>query len=312
MECKNCILVSAIITTHNRSELLERAIHSVNNQTYKNIELIVVDDASEEDHKVKNKALTKDATYHYIEHSKGGNYARNVGIELSSGKLVAFLDDDDAWHPTKIEKQVALYNESHFEVIGCGSNRIVEKNGKNLFSSSNFRKGFNGKDFSEIIFIGPRFLSSELVITKDALTCVGCFDVTLKAWQDYELLIRLSEKYVFGCVEEALVDYYANVSDPHRLTNRLDAFLDSFPVIKNKYRKRIAALSPQYKDRWRKQYLYECAGRTSSKSERRKYRKEIFLLDRSVKSFLYFILNIDFNSYFFLFYLRWRNKNNGS
>lgn len=302
------ILISAIITTHNRSEVLERAIRSVKNQTYRNIELIVVDDASEVAHRERNKLIAKDVKYNYIEHSQGGNHARNMGIELSSGKLIAFLDDDDAWHPTKIEKQVALYYDSHFEVIGCGYNYIVEKNEKVLFATPDIRKGSNEKDFSETVFSGPPFVTSELMITRDALLEVGCFDVTLKAWQEYDLLIRLSEKYIFGCVEEALIDYYVNLSDPHRLTNRLDVFLYSFPIIENKYRKRIEALPLQYKNRWKMNYLTECAGRTSSKSERRKYRKEIFLMNRAKGSFIFYILNIDFNSELYYRWLRWRNR----
>lgn len=306
------ILVSAVITTHNRSELLERAIRSVKNQTYENIELVVIDDGSEAAHKDKNEALAKESIFHYIEHSQGGNYARNMGIALSSGKLIAFLDDDDAWHPTKIEKQVALHNRSHFEVIGCGRNCIVEKDGRILFSTQNIKKGI--EDYSEIVFWKPPFVTSELMITRNALMDVGCFDVTLKAWQEYDLLIRLSEKYIFGCVEEALVDYTMSLSDPHRLTNRIDVFLYSFPIVENKYRERIEALSPKSKLAWRKQYLSECVGRTSSKSEKRKYRKEIFLTDKNVKYFILYILNIDFNSEMYYRWLRWlnRRKNDGS
>ena len=67
------------------------------NQIYKDIELIVIDDASDTWHKKKNEVLAKNTIYHYIskEESKGGNYARNVGINISKGLLIAFLDDDD-------------------------------------------------------------------------------------------------------------------------------------------------------------------------------------------------------------------------
>ncbi|WP_288911006.1 glycosyltransferase family 2 protein, partial [uncultured Thomasclavelia sp.] len=91
----NNVLVSAIITTHNRLELLKRAIQSVYNQTYSNIELIVVDDASDDG--TKEWAEQQSFKFIYIpkEKSKGGNYARNLGIKSSHGKYVAFLDDDD-------------------------------------------------------------------------------------------------------------------------------------------------------------------------------------------------------------------------
>ena len=104
-------LVSAIITTHNRQDLLLRAVKSVLDQTYHNIELIVVDDASDE----KADELLKEFNLQYIyipkEDSKGGNHARNIGILSAKGEYIALLDDDDYWLPTKIEKQVALIEE---------------------------------------------------------------------------------------------------------------------------------------------------------------------------------------------------------
>ena len=100
-------LVSAIITTHNRKDLLKRAIDSVFAQTYPNIELIVVDDASNDG----TSEMCDDNRINYIFipklESHGGNYARNLGIKASKGEYCAFLDDDDYWLPTKIEKQVA-------------------------------------------------------------------------------------------------------------------------------------------------------------------------------------------------------------
>lgn len=289
------ILVSAIITTHNRSELLERAICSVQNQIYKDIELIVIDDASDTWHKKKNEVLAKNTIYHYIskEESKGGNYARNVGINISKGLLIAFLDDDDAWDPTKIEKQVAMYKSSHFDVIGCGRNRIFVKNGTTIYSLRDIPKGERGKDFSETIFMGPPFVTSELLITRDALINAGKFDETLKAWQEYDLLIRLSDKHIFGCVEEALVDYYVYLSSTNRLSNKLDIYIESASIVENKYEERISSLPPQLKKTWKKLILEECANRSSNKYEKKRYRRQIFLMEKNIRNFIFYIFNID-------------------
>lgn len=304
-------LVSVVITTHNRNELLEKAILSVKNQTYGNIELVVIDDASDDGHKKKNELLAKDAIYRYIprEESKGGNYARNLGIELSSGSLIAFLDDDDVWDCTKIEKQVVRHKESHYEVIGCGHNLITVKNGKELFRTTDIRRGNDGKDFSEIVFRRPPYFTSELMITRNALIGVGKFDESLKSWQEYDLLIRLSEKYIFGCVEEALVDYYRDLSDPNRLTNKLDIYLESFPIIDNKYSERIQLLSPQFEMAWRMQYLRECANRSFNRNERRRYLKQIFRLEKNVKNLFFYLISIDFNSRFYVFIRGLKLKN---
>lgn len=90
-------LVSAIITTHNRAELLTRAIESALGQTYREIEVIVVDDASTDN----TREVCEKYPIHYIHipkaESRGGNYARNLGIRAVKGEYCAFLDDDDYW-----------------------------------------------------------------------------------------------------------------------------------------------------------------------------------------------------------------------
>lgn len=112
--------VSAIITTHNRKVLLKRSIESVFSQTYPNIELIVVDDASTDGTDDYCKVLSLRYIYISKQESKGGNYARNLGIKAATGEYVAFLDDDDYWLPSKIEKQVTLLENSDCELVYCG------------------------------------------------------------------------------------------------------------------------------------------------------------------------------------------------
>ena len=290
-------LISVIITTHNRSELLERAVVSVQEQTYNNIEIIIVDDASDETDRMKNELLSNNEfiLYHYIskEESKGGNYARNLGIDLSSGELIAFLDDDDVWTKTKIEEQVKLYNQFHFEVIGCGRKRIFVKDGVTQYSLIDIPKGKEGKDFSELIFMGPPFVTSELLISKNALLEVGKFDVTLKSWQEYDLLIRLSAKYIFGCVEKALVDYYVYLNGTDRLSNKLNIYIDSVSIVEEKYKERILSLSPEDKTKWKKLFLEECANRSFKKIDKRRYRWQVFITEKNIKNIVFFIFNIN-------------------
>ena len=102
-------IVSVVITTKNRKDLLLRAINSVRNQTYKEIEIIVVDDASTDGTREICENMD-DLVYVYIplNESKGGNYARNLGIKTANGEYIAFLDDDDYWEVSKIQKQTLL------------------------------------------------------------------------------------------------------------------------------------------------------------------------------------------------------------
>lgn len=114
------MLVSCIIPTHNRAQLLSRAVESVLNQTYRNIELLIIDNASSDE--TKSLALSyvsKDNRVRYLYYSKSANAAatRNFGFAHITGKYVAFLDDDDEWLPIKIEQQ--LKYADLYSVIGC-------------------------------------------------------------------------------------------------------------------------------------------------------------------------------------------------
>ncbi len=119
-------LVSVILPTHNRSMFLNRAIESVLKQTYKNWELIIVDDASTDG----TEELFKDISlqderiqYHKLEKNGGACIARNMGIRLSKGEYITFLDSDDEYFPKKIELQVQCFKNSKIPnvgVISCG------------------------------------------------------------------------------------------------------------------------------------------------------------------------------------------------
>ena len=107
--------VSIIIPTYKRADKIERAIKSATNQTYKNIEIIVVDDNSEfpSERKKTTDIVKKYPKVILIQNKKnlGGGLTRNEGIKKSTGEFIAFLDDDDEYHPQKIEEQVALFNK---------------------------------------------------------------------------------------------------------------------------------------------------------------------------------------------------------
>ncbi len=104
--------VSVIIPTYNRANLVSRAIKSVLNQTYQDFEIIVVDDCSEDNTEEIVKSFN-DSRIRYIKHkkNKGGSAARNTGIKRARGKYIAFLDDDDEWLPSKLEKQIMLFEK---------------------------------------------------------------------------------------------------------------------------------------------------------------------------------------------------------
>ena len=118
-------LVSVIITTHNRLEFLKNALSSVLNQSYNNIEVIIVDSSSNAH---TQNFIEENENLIYI-HSQINhpNVLRNLGVQCSNGNFIAFLDDDDTWEKAKIEKQVLCFNDNDIGLCYTGKNIINQE-----------------------------------------------------------------------------------------------------------------------------------------------------------------------------------------
>ena len=236
--------VSAIIITHNRLEMVRKAYFSVVNQDYDNLEIIVVDDASTDGTKDFFESLgEQNTTYIYIppENSKGGNFARNTGIKRSTGKYIAFLDDDDEWMSSKIRKQVK-YLEKTDEVKAVSCLRTFEYNYTAVYDEDPSLLP-KSTDLHEIIFECIPYTTSCLMIERKALLEAGCFDEQLKYWQEYDLLIRLAQITKIGRIDECLTLYRIVNTDKNRLTNKLEGWEDAVKYVNNKYASYISGLS---------------------------------------------------------------------
>lgn len=228
-------LVTAIITTHNRLNLLKRSIDSVFTQTYSNIELIVVDDASTDG--TSEYCMQQPLRYIFIpkEESKGGNYARNQGIRAAKGKYIAFLDDDDYWLPTKIEKQVTLIESKDCELVHCGKRiEFIQPNGMVKYVDT-LPNPLESGDIKRRILYAITTTTTNILCKREALFAVGLFDENLKYWQEYELTIRLAQRHPFYFVNESLSVYRVNLSDKNRLTNQYYEWKDAVKYVHNKH-----------------------------------------------------------------------------
>ena len=236
-------LVSAIITTHDRQDLLVRAVKSVLSQTYKNLELIVVDDASDE----RADELLREFNLQYIyipkEESKGGNHARNTGILAAKGEYIAFLDDDDYWLPTKIEEQMAVMEEKQCELVYCPkTSEIITNDNDIIYVHASPNPALTG-DMRRKILYNICTTTSCILVKKNALLEVGMFDVNLKYWQEYELTIRLAQRTSFYYAWKDLVVYRVDTSDKNRLTNKFNEWQKSVRYIYTKHRNLYQTLS---------------------------------------------------------------------
>lgn len=184
---KSSPLVTAVIPTKNRADILSRAIDSVLNQSYKNIELIVVDDGSE-DHTsdvIKQYQEKHRLVYLRNERSLGACRSRNSGIEKAKGEFIAGLDDDDEWHIDRISILLHYYDDS-FACIT--SNDRMISSGKSVVWHKKAVITFDDLLYSNSV-------GNQVLARRERLIEVGGFDESLVAAQDYDLWIRLCEKY---------------------------------------------------------------------------------------------------------------------
>jgi len=219
-------LVSIIIPTYKRSyNVLIKAIRSVLNQTYTNIEIIIVND-NPKMQQYRNEIRTKidkinDNRLVYIEHEKnqGACAARNTGIKHSQGKYVAFLDDDDEWMVNKVELQLTKFKDPDVGLVYCDSHTIIVKNEKVIDKKVRANR-FSGWVYDELIidnFIGS---TSFVMLKKEVLNKCGYFDKNLRSAQDFELWLRISRLYKVNYVSEILVNYYMH--DGERISTNVN------------------------------------------------------------------------------------------
>lgn len=203
-------LVSVIIPTYKRPNMLGRAIESVLSQTYNNIEIIVVDDNGNN----KYRKLTENFLHKYIKNNQiiyikhknnlGAPEARNTGICNSKGKFLSFLDDDDIYKDDRIEKLVNKFNETKNLGFVYSYVKYVDEN-NNILRYNKNSINQNALEFHLKRNIAP---TSSLLVKKEVLNEVGYFK-NLNSGQEYELILRILLKgYKVDYVDEFLVTNY--------------------------------------------------------------------------------------------------------
>lgn len=221
-------LVSAVITTHNRElNIVKRAIESVLDQTYKKIELIIVNDSS------KDYAGNEDL-YEYVKAfdsirivetkgDTGASAARNCGMKEALGELIAYLDDDDKWNPEKIETQVNSFINYKNDNLGMNYIRgsVLTKDG--TVKPFTVIREYNGKCFDEMISFPHNSVGGATIpmFRTYALKAVGGWDESLKVGEDYDLFFRIAKDYEVEFIDKVLS--YAVEHDGERLSQEKEA-----------------------------------------------------------------------------------------
>ena len=203
----NNSLISIIIPTYNRSHTLIPSVDSVLHQTYKNIELIIIDDCSTDDTESVVKSIGDSRIIYFkLNKNSGACVARNKGIELAKGEYIAFNDSDDIWLPEKLEKQLKFLDEQKADVTTCMMNVYDENNQlMYIFPES---KQIKNEQLSQDSLLEYNCTSTQLLFGKAECFKNNPFDSSMPRFQDWEECLRLSEKYNFVFQNEILVNTF--------------------------------------------------------------------------------------------------------
>lgn len=212
-------LVSVVIPSHNRPDMLAAAIESVLAQTLSDLEVVVVDDGSQPPVQIPEAQQARGVRVVRHEQAQGVCAARNRGIEEARGRWVALLDDDDRWRPEKLARQIeALQPPARWSYTGCD---VVNIDGE-------LERPFRREDLERAdddIISGNRIgTPSSVMAERTLLLEAGGFSTQLSVLADWDMWIRLARNAPAAPVEEALVEYVVHDGGMHR--TKLDTALD--------------------------------------------------------------------------------------
>ncbi len=231
--------ISVIIPTFNYGRFIGDAIQSAGAQTRSPDELIVVDDGSTDNTSEVVAGFGERVKYIRRENS-GVSSARNRGVEESSGDLIAFLDADDIWEPTKLEKQAELFEQDgRFGLVHCGMREFDSESGETIALHT---EGMEGEVAEALLLwekVAVNVSGSAIMISREAFEMAGGFDPRQKCGEDWDLCYRIARRYRVGFVREPLVNYRSHGAAAHRNVREMERGMGLF------YKKAFADGGPE-------------------------------------------------------------------
>lgn len=221
--------ISVLIATHNRRDVLPRALQSVLHQTFDDIEIVVVDDEPDERTAAVVKSLG-DPRIRYIRHdeNRGLSAARQTGVNAATGEYVAFLDDDDEWDPRKLELQLKVAEACPKPVVVHCHERWVKPDGSSIIRAIDLHGDVHSR-----LLQRDQVLMQTLLVPRDAFRRVGPFDSELTNYMDMDMNIRLSAVLPYVTVPLPLLIGHVTVgslsqNEPNRI-KALERILEKYP-----------------------------------------------------------------------------------
>ncbi len=197
--------VSVVIPTYNRDALLKRAIESVLNQTFDDFEVIVVDGAGSGSTE-ELVGSYGDGRLRYVRQSgRGIANARNLGVKKARGEFIAFLDDDDAWRPRKLELQLELFRElgEKYGLVYTAFTYYYLERGKILGAKRPAAEGYVYPQLLKDNITG----TSTILVRRECFKRAGLFREDFVTCEDWDMWLRIARECLFGAISEPLVDY---------------------------------------------------------------------------------------------------------
>ncbi|MDP1625104.1 MAG: glycosyltransferase [bacterium] len=204
-------LISIIVPTYNRADLIGEALESVLAQSFSSWELIIMDDCSTDNTAaIVRQFLARDSRIRYIKNEKNLGIARNrnTGIELTKGSLIAMLDSDDTWtDKNKLQKQADFLRENPDHVLVSTRATVIDLAGKEV---GKFDFAEKDEDIRKVMLRRNQIVQSSVLYRKDSAVAVGGYDPSYAIVDDYDLWLRLGSEGRFRVLPEYMVGYRAH------------------------------------------------------------------------------------------------------
>ena len=219
--------ISIIIPTYNREKYILNSIQSISNQTYFNIEIIIIDDCSTDNTaQIIKKIKDNRIKYIKLKNRHGAPYARNLGIKLANGKFISFQDSDDIYHYDKLEKQMKNLKKQNSDLDFCKINVHINITFSSIFPYKRSIKSIViGKIYEELISFG-NFISTQSILVKKLYIEKYFFDVNFPRLQDYDLMLRMIPNLKVSFTNEVLVELFRHNDSIGNDSNKLKKSLN--------------------------------------------------------------------------------------
>ena len=217
-------LVSVVIPTYNSAQYLSEAVDSVLRQSYSDFEIIIVDDASTDiTGELLNKYLNNQkVSVMRLDICSGPAAARNAGLNMSKGDIIAFLDADDVWLPEKLDRQVQALKKDPESGWAYCNGLVVDQNLKKMYYITERWNQTEGMIYEDILLKSLWVPISSVVIKREVFTHCGPFDPDLRTVEDLDLFLRIARNYKCTYLKDPLFNYRVHNSNLSRIEERME------------------------------------------------------------------------------------------